>query len=112
MMYDYDELVTAILDRIESEYGRLYWNKNHKEMLSPFQNTGAEYHNDTFSVHAYDWGDEPDVINFRCGGFCASWYKHSHRGLEYWSKDAIITAEYLNDILNVCLKSLTEDFER
>ena len=106
----YTELVKAIFDRIENEYDRLYWNKNHKELQSPFKNTGESYENDTFRVHAYDWDEDGDELNFKYKNFYASWYKHSHRGLEFWRTAGDITADFLNQMLNDCLASLYKDF--
>lgn len=112
----YMELVKAIFDAIDAEYRRLFWNKNQKEAESPFLNTGASYRNLIFSVSAYNWNDgeldDDSDINF-CyrDDFCASWYKHSNRGLRFWRKDSSpITAEYLNEMLKDCLTALKRDF--
>ena len=43
---------------IKNELDRLYWNKNQKEMDSPFENTGETYKNKTFKVCAYKWNED------------------------------------------------------
>lgn len=118
---EYHELVKAIFDAINNEYERLYWNKNQKNAASPFRNEGGRYSNNVFSVHSYSWDwDEfcwnkdgsPDInFNYKQGQFCATWYKHAHRGLYFWSDKKRINAKFLNKMLNDCLKSIQEDFE-
>lgn len=108
----YRELVSAIFDSIEYEYGRLYWNKNQREACSPFANYGAgtRYKNKTFSVHAYDWESERNETNFKYKDFRATWYKYSPRDLVFWREDGEIDAEFLNTMLNDCIESMQIDF--
>ena len=100
-------LVVAILNYIEKELLRLYWNINQKEMDSPFQNTGNTYSNPVFSVRAYDW-DENIEPNFQYGDFKVWWYKHSNRGV-YFETTAPFTVEFLREMLKNCLKAMLED---
>lgn len=105
-----DNLIIAILDKIESELSRNYWNKNHKEISSPFSNTGEVYSNDYFTVRAYGWEDNTEP-NFDSDILKCWWYKHSHRGLQY-EINPDITADELCFFLNKCIDSIKEDFER
>ncbi len=110
-------MVQAIFDMIENEYERCYWNKNQVAPESPFRNKGAEYSNKVFSAHSYDWNydqaDGEDInFNYKDGQFCATWYKHAHRGLYFWSNTGKkINAEFLNKMLKNCLKSIWRDFD-
>lgn len=102
-----EQLIIAILDRIDSELQRYYWNKNHKEMNSPFLNTGEEYSNSVFTVRAYNWDDNIKP-NFQSATLKCWWYKHSHRGLTYeLDTDSI---ENLAAFLNDCLDAIKKDF--
>jgi hypothetical protein len=110
----YSELVKAIFNSVGKEYERLYWNRHQREVFSPFYSGGDEYTNDVFSVHSYnyDWDEPTDDINFnyKNGDFCATWYKHSSRGLYFWSGTGKrINAEFLNTMLKDCLQSMAED---
>lgn len=108
----YDKLVQSVLEKIESEMERLYWNSHQEEMRSPFRNTGEEYNNDTFSVFAYYWGDDEREMrkpNFVYKGFCARWYKHVGRGL-IWTCNEELTINYLDKMLNDCIESMQKDF--
>lgn len=108
----YEELVKAVFDRISAEYERYYWNNNQKEKYSPFHSYG-EYVNDIFSIYSYNYYDDNDInFNYKDGEFCATWYKHSNRGLYFWSRRGKrINAEFLNKMLKDCLDSMKEDFE-
>ena len=103
------EIITAILEYIEDELSRMYWNKNQKDIESPFRNTGNEYRNDTFSVRAYSWMDDDDAPNFEYRGFKVWWYKRVGRGM-VWECDRVITLEYLDRMLADCIKSMEKDF--
>lgn len=110
-----EELIKAILDRIKMELDRCYWNKNQKEMNSPFENTGEFYSNDFFTVRAYSWNEEDNQKpNFESGLLTCWWYKHSHRGLEYrlnW--DTTLAKDHLEQLalfLHECLNSIKRDF--
>lgn len=117
------ELVKAVLCRIEDELIRHYWNKNQREMDSPFKNTGAIYSNDFFTVRAYNWNDEndwdnenirPNKPNFDSKLLKCWWYKHSLRGLEYeLNFDDSNTEDHLCQLckfLYDCLDSIERDF--
>ena len=107
-------LIESVLDKIENEMERLYWNKNQKEMpSSPFQNTGGEYENDTFKVRAYNWDDNEEP-NFEYKDLKIWWYKHSHRGL-YWEynheKNTLPPPYFLEDMLLDCIESIEKDWD-
>lgn len=107
-------LMEAIMDKIENEMDRLYWNKYQKDMESPFQNTGAEYSNETFTVRAYNWNGN-DLPNFEYKDLKIWWYKHSHRGLcwEYnYGKNVLPQAIYLADMLDDCIESFRKECEK
>lgn len=111
-----EQLIRATLAEIEYEMERLYWNKNQKEMNSPFRNTGTEYANDTFQVRAYKWGDddETDTPNFIYKDLKIWWYKHFRRGIEWVYKGerhADIPSEFFAKMLDECLQSMNNDFK-
>ena len=100
----------AMLNEIRSELDRLYWNKNQKEMVSPFDNTGAkEFKTNVFTVRCYDW-DENILPNFETNDIKIWWYKHSNRGLCVKIKDGEKIEKVLFDTLNACVESLKEHF--
>lgn len=111
-----ETLIQAILNRIEQEMDRLYFNTNQKKLVSPFQDTGAEYSNDIFTVRAYYWGDDDDVINlpnFQYKDFECYWYKHNMRGLTWKYKgkrDCNIPTSFIIKMLDDCFKSMRKDF--
>lgn len=103
------ELIKSILNYIQKELNRCYYNKNQKQMTnSPFENTAATYSNNTFTVRAYDWSGNLQP-NFECDGFKVWWYKHSNRGVHVES-DKRITLRLLNSIIKKCIKSIRKDF--
>ncbi len=110
-------LLEAALEKIESEMGRLYWNKNQEHMSSPFRNTGEEYTNDTFQVRAYYWGDKEEVEllpNFVYKDLSVWWYKHCGRGLEWLYEDkrnGVIPSEFLDEMIEDCVESLSIDWD-
>lgn len=71
--------VVALLADIESEIGRVHWNKNQTAWSSAFRNTGGEYVGSCFEVQAYNWGDDEQPWNFKSGDIEISWYKHLYR---------------------------------
>lgn len=110
-----DELIKAVLDRIDNELDRCYWNKNQKNINSPFQNTGETYSNDVFTVRAYSWNDDEELKpNFESKFLECSWYKHSHRGLnyniKYNARSEENELEQLANFLNDCIKAIRKDF--
>ena len=113
-----EELIIAILDRIDNELQRCYWNKNQKHLNSPFANTGENYSNDIFTVRAYDWSDDQEndepKPNFESKFLTCWWYKHAHRGLEFKiTYDTNTEADHLTQLanfLNKCLNAIYKDF--
>lgn len=110
----WDKLMNAVLIKIRKELDRLYWNRNQKEMESPFDNTGAEYSNDTFTVRAYNWNeDEEDIIakpNFEWGPIRVYWYKHEGRGNTIYAKIGYDDPAIYSHMLNKCIEALKKDF--
>lgn len=107
---DYILLIESCLRKLKAEYERLYWNKNQSEPDSPFDNTGAVYSNDTFSVKAYDWSEKGNADpNFEYEGLKVWWYKYCTRGLTY---KGIVTADFLQKMLKDCIESMRKDFEK
>ena len=102
--HDVSELLCAALEYLESEISRVYWNKHQEEWQSAFRNTGSSYRTDTFSIAAYNWGDEKDG-SFKWRDIEVNWYKNLGRGT-YSNKD--ITPDEINEMLNDCLNNTTE----
>lgn len=105
-------LVQAVLNRIRNEMDRLYYNKYHRDMSSPFDNTGTSYENPVFTVRSYSWADDDEATrkpNFQYKDFCVKWYKHSGRGvcLTYPTE---ISAEFLAQMLEDCFDAMREDY--
>ncbi len=89
--YECPKWVVALLRDIDRALQTKYWNKNQKEMDSPFSNTGNNYKGKCFEVHAYSWSEEiPQEYNFKCGDIEISWYK-------YLGRDTTINREYTNE---------------
>ena len=111
-----NEFLDAILSAIENDLLRVMWNINQEEYdnENPFQNTGnvKGYSNDTFEVHAYDWGwdfgesKKPQPFNFRWRDFQVTWYKRMGRGM---SVNRFITHDELAIMLHECLESLRKE---
>lgn len=114
----YYEFIDAVLRDIRRELDRLYWNKNQKQMDSPFDNTGApEYSNDTFKVRSYDWDmaeeSEDSPPNFEYKTLKLWWYKYQGRGT-YVVADEDVTPEFIYQMYTDCMKALKdseEDYE-
>lgn len=107
-------VLQAVLSELEVQMERLYWNKNQKEMISPFENTGAVYSNNTFEVRAYDWSEDGDGCNFKYKDLQVWWYKHFRRGLEWVYKgerNRIIPSEFLAEMMDDCIISLQIDWD-
>jgi hypothetical protein len=104
-------LIQAVLDKIRAEMARLYWNKCHSEIHSPFDNTGVDFVCDTFEVHAYDWQGVGNVPNFKYPGIEVYWYKHSNRGVVVYT-ETLLTVDYLTKMLNDCYKAMKDFFEK
>ena len=111
----YISIIQGMLLVIRNELDRLSWNKYHKQMDSPFDNTAETYSNDTFSVSAYDWGWEEDkqkVPNFNYKDiFHVYWYKYYSRGIEaYYDENYNFDMDFLAAMLNNCISALRKDF--
>lgn len=106
------ELLTmAMLDYIRKELDRLYWNKNQKEMVSPFDNTGAEpYSNSYMTIRSYNWNGN-DKPNFETENMKVSWYKHSNRGVVVSFKEGLDPLATIAETLQKSVQSLEEDFQ-
>ena len=104
-------VVVAVLREIERELSRCYWNKNQKEIISPFANTGKKYHNSTFSVAAYNWRDERNESNFfyPADDLIVCWYKYLGRGVSV-NVPANWTMDDLPDMLDKCREAIRRDF--
>lgn len=116
MMYEYigDDvlIIKAALDYIRNKMDILYWNKYHKEMSSPFDNTGEDYITDIFEVHAYYWGDDEELQdrpNFIYKDLKVSWYKYSGRSV-YATCDHELTVDDINRIIADCCKAMEKYF--
>ena len=107
----YEKLILGSLIIIKNELDRLYWNKNQKEMDSPFENTGKTYENKTFKVCAYKWNENNDEPNFNYKNkFFVYWYKYCGRGmLVEVADDVKFDINFLADMVNECLKVLNDD---
>ena len=112
------EVVVAVLKAIEDELLRCYWNKNQKEMRSPFRNTGNSYSCDTFSVRAYNWvGDNGKNFVYTVytdrylmqSSLIAEWYKYLGRA-DYVEVPEDWNMEYLSDMLDNCVRAIRRDF--
>ena len=110
-----ERLLEAALDKIEEILCMAYWNKYQEEMMSPFDNTGNKYANDTFKVRAYRWDydeeedEEFDHCNFVYKDLKVCWYKHSNRGLDWYYKDkwrGELTSEFLEQMIEYCEASI------
>lgn len=105
-----EDLIVAILEYIEKEMARQYWNAHQKEIDSPFRNTGATFSNDVFTVRAYNW-DGNYKPNFEYKGLKIYWYKYLGRGIELNYDDINyddkgVTLEFLIKMLKDCKESL------
>lgn len=101
-----DELVISALKSIEESLDVYMWNKTQNNYNSPFGNTGNSFKNDVFEVNAYYWGaDEKEIEkpNFKYKNIEISWYKYLGRGMCIPE----MSYEELDDMLNECLKSLS-----
>ena len=112
----YEKLISAVLNKIRDELERCYWNLHQTPMISPFENTGSEYSNDTFTVRAYCWDDDNEdanLPNFEYKDFECRWYKHSNRGLTWRYKGGVqvaVPADFLADMLDKCFAAIQKDF--
>lgn len=98
----------ALLEHIEAEMERLYWNKYQEDFPSPFRNNAEDFKNETFEVHSYDWSENPKYhYNFKCGDVEISWYKNlgRHTTIDKWC-----LPEEIIETFNKCMISLGEEW--
>lgn len=102
--YRCPQYIIALLEGIEAKLKVKYWNKNQKEMNSPFDNTAESFKNDTFEVEAYSWDDDYEQpYNFKWQDVEISWYKYLGRDTTINQKiDSHKAVEMFDD----CIKSL------
>ena len=104
-------LAEACFTKIDAEMRRLYWNRNQAEMNSPFENTGCLYEDGTFSVKAYDWGDDNDrEPNFSYPGLSVWWYKRMGRGMHGVYTGTALFPSFLQGMLSACIRSLKKRY--
>lgn len=118
VMYSGDRrtiLVEAVLKQIRYYLDIEYWNCYQKDMISPFDNTGITYSNDTFTVRAYDWGvdtlSEDTPPNFEYKGFKVWWYKYCGRGM-YVKTTHPFTTKFLTKMITDCMIAIDKDFKQ
>ena len=103
-------VIVAILEAIDKELKRCYWNKNQTHMDSPFDNSGSKYECKAFSARAYDWvNDNGDNFVYPKDNLHVEWYKHCGRGI-YVEVPDDWTMERLPDMLADCIAAIREDF--
>ena len=111
------KFLDCILTYIESDWLRVMWNIHMEEYddQNPWRNTGnvEGYKNDTFEVHAYDWGwdyddssNQPQPYNFKWRDLEIYWYKYCGRGL-YTNRPT--SPDELATMLDECLDSLRKE---
>ena len=99
-------LCKATLESISSEWDRVMWNINQKELPNPFGNTGARWKCDEFEVNAYDWNeDNEQSYNFKWKDIEISWYKYLGRGM---SCNRDLTPQEISTMLDACLEALID----
>jgi hypothetical protein len=98
-------IMEAVLEHIEAECARVYWNVNQKQMPSPFGNSGPDGNlkTDVFEVQAYSWSDDEQPFNFAWRDLRISWYKYLGRGM---SANMEITPNMASECLEECLSSV------
>lgn len=73
----------ALLFDIKKYLNTCYWNKEQREMRSPFDNTGETFQTNHLTLIAYQWDDEDDEedkYNLKFKDVEISWYKYLGRG--------------------------------
>lgn len=104
-------VITAALDYIDRELRRCYWNKNQKELESPFQNTGNSYECDAFKVRAYNWmNDNGDNFVYFKDDLHVDWYKYCGRGM-YVEVPNDWMMDRLPDMVEDCVNAITRNFD-
>ena len=80
--YECPEYAIALLRDIDRVLKICFWNKNQKEMSSPFDNSGSTYEtkNKKLKIRAYQWENDNDWNLVFDDYYVISWYKHLGRG--------------------------------
>ena len=110
----YEYLIRGALYMVRSELDREYWNTNQKEMVSPFDNTGAsDFITDYLTIRSYNWNGN-ELPNFDTERIKVFWYKHSNRGVEAMIRpeDLPNLADVLADTVNSSIVSINEFFAK
>lgn len=99
------DIMTAVLEKLATEYERVGWNIHQKEIENPFYNSGPAYNlkTDVFEVWAYSWTTDDQPFNFAWRDLRVSWYKWCGRGA---SSNVEITPALAAQCLDECLASL------
>ena len=101
--YECPEYITALLRGIGDEIERVEWNKTQQHFSNPFDNTGAQWGNDTFEVRAYDWNeDNQQGWNFKYRDIKIGWYKYLGRGM---SINRNVTEKEAVKMFDDCIRS-------
>lgn len=96
----------AALLLIEDKMAKAYWNCFHREMNSPFRNTGQSIDLGLFKVAAYDWClGESQPYNFQWKDIQIKWYKSVGRCLEV---NRPITLSDISTMLTECLDYIAQ----
>ena len=109
----FPNVVESVLHAIDDELRRYHWNKNQKELESPFSNTGNSFVTDTFQVEAYNWGEPEHWWKSKYNNYEAAWDKHLGRGFEYkMVDDTPLTLEFLEEMMMACFKAIDTYYKR
>lgn len=73
--------------------------------LRPMENSGDRFDCDSFSAHAYDWGDDDQPWNFKWRNFEVSWYKYLGRGT---SMNMALTTDVAAEMLVDCISGINQ----
>jgi len=101
--YAVPDIVEAALCFVRDKLDNAMWNINQEEYASPFGNTGNVFKCDTFEVHAYSWGDDEQLFNFKWRDVEISWYKYLGRGM---SANMEISPQLASEMLDDCLAAI------
>ena len=104
----YVVLIECILQKINEEFQRLYWNENQQHTDGPVYNIGMNYANKTFVIRSYDWNGN-FLPNFQYKNLRVWWYKHLGRGT-YAKSNTEPDVDFLYEMLKDCIYSLRVDF--
>lgn len=98
--YDGGNLLDAALTYLREELDRVLGNIYQGDPPSPFSNSGCRFDTEGLSIHAYDWGDESQPWNLKCGDIEVSWYKWAGRGQ---SVNKPLTPSEISEFLDAAL---------